>query len=201
MRRPVKGRRPGAVLCPLVGVAEQAWSDVLFSLVQADQAQRLREPYCGFSRGKSMTSSTDSTSVRPAPSFLARWWKSIAVLLLLVFIAWMVFGRGSSLFPRPMPPVTVTYRDSLVGAGIVIQIRNDSLHHLYNVKVVGRNLKQQSSASVKATDHLSPEESVEVGWLEFTRWVPRPGETIEVYCDDYPLPFVSVIPSPTWSTP
>lgn len=146
-----------------------------------------------------MNTHTELSHVKPG--FLARWWKSIVVLLVLVFIIWMVFGKGSSLFPRPVPPVTVTYRDSLVGAGIVIHIRNDSLHHLYNVKVVGRNLEQQSSASVKATDHLAPGDHVEVGWMEFTRWVPRPGETIEVYCDDYPIPFISIIPKQTSGTP
>jgi len=120
---------------------------------------------------------------------------------MLVFIGWMVFGKGSSLFPRPVPPVTVTYRDSLVGVGIVIQIKNDSLHHLYDVKVVGRSLEDPSSASVNATDHLAPGGSVEIGWIEFERWVPRPGEIVEVYCDDYPIPFVSIIPSAVSGTP
>ncbi|MBM3967828.1 MAG: hypothetical protein FJ308_22640 [Planctomycetes bacterium] len=100
-------------------------------------------------------------------------------------------GCGKSALP---PPVTVSYRPSLVGVGQVVVITNNSNHHLYNVSVVGRNFEQVSSASVKATDHLSPGSSVEVGWLEFESWVPVPGETIEVYADDYATPKVSIIP-------
>ena len=102
-------------------------------------------------------------------------------------------GCGTSALP---PPVAVSYRSSLFGVGQVVIITNNSSHHLYNVKVVGRNFNEVSSASVKATDHLSPGSSVEVGWLEFERWVPQPGETIEVYADNYVSPKISVIPSP-----
>ena len=100
-------------------------------------------------------------------------------------------GCGKSALP---PPVTVSYRDSLVGAGKVIQISNNSPHHLYNVRVVGRNFDEVSSASVKAADHLGPNDYVEVGWMEFEAWVPRSGESVEVYCDDYATPYVSIIP-------
>ncbi|WP_437194450.1 hypothetical protein [Planctomicrobium sp. SH527] len=92
------------------------------------------------------------------------------------------------------PPVVVSYRDSLWGAGKVVQIFNGSSHHLYNVCVVGRNLNEVASASVKVTDHLPPGGTVEVGWLEFANWIPRSGETIEVYADNYVLPVISVIP-------
>ena len=73
--------------------------------------------------------------------------------LLLSGIALMVSGCGNSVFP---PPVDVSYRSSLFGIGKVVVITNTSGHHLYNVKVLGRNFKQVSSASVKATDHLAP---------------------------------------------
>jgi hypothetical protein len=102
--------------------------------------------------------------------------------------------QGNTFLPRPIPPVSVTYRDSLVGAGRVIQITNNSSHHLYNVKVVGRNAQQNSSASVRATDHLRPGDVVEVGWLEFEVWTPEPGESVEIYCEDYAVPYVSVVP-------
>ena len=100
-------------------------------------------------------------------------------------------GCGTSALP---PPVTITCRQSLLGVGMVVQISNTSGHHLYNVKVIGRNYQQASSASVKACDHLAPGSVVEVGWLEFGNWVPQPGETIEVYADDYIAPAVAVIP-------
>ena len=113
---------------------------------------------------------------------------SVAVMLMLNLL---VQGCGVSALP---PPVQVTYRDSLVGVGKVIQITNISSHHLYNVRVVGRNYGELSSASVKATDHLRPHQTVEVGWLEFEAWVPSPGESVEVYCNDYATPFISTVP-------
>jgi hypothetical protein len=100
-------------------------------------------------------------------------------------------GCGTSALPTP---VTISYRPSLVGIGQVVVITNNSNHHLYNVKVVGRNFEQVSSASVKASDHLAPGATVEVGWMEFESWVPQPGESIEVYADDFLTPKVSVIP-------
>lgn len=113
---------------------------------------------------------------------------SVSVMAMLILF---VSGCGTSALP---PPVAVTYRDSLLGIGKVIQITNNSSHHLYNVRVVGRNYEEASSASVKATDHLRPHDSVEIGWLEFEAWRPLPGESVEVYCDDYATPFLSIIP-------
>lgn len=111
-----------------------------------------------------------------------------------VFVCALASGCGKSALP---PPVTVTYRPSVVGIGTVIQISNTSSHHLYNVQVVGRNFDEVSSASVKATDHLEPYGVVEVGWMEFEAWVPSPGESVEVYCDNFAMPYVSVIPELT----
>ena len=111
---------------------------------------------------------------------------------MLFIVALFTCGCGTSVLPTP---VTISYRASVFEIGQVVRITNNSGHHLYNVKVVGRNVQQLSSASVKATDHLSPGETVEVGWLEFGNWVPMSGETIEVYSDDYLTPSVSFVPN------
>lgn len=116
------------------------------------------------------------------------------VWLYLAFVAFgiaLASGCGQAALP---PPVQVTYRDSVIGAGKVIQITNTSSRPLYNVQVVGRNFEEGSNASTPATGHLSPGCSVEVGWLEFDSWTPLSGETVEVYCDNYDAPYVSVIP-------
>jgi len=120
--------------------------------------------------------------------------------LLLIFVAQFAAlstlpgcKEGSAL-PDLMPPVEITYRPSMVGIGIVIQVNNKSSHHLYNVTVVGRNFESNSSGSVKVTEHLQPWTAVEVGWMEFGCWVPVTGETVEVYCDGYPVPKPSIIP-------
>lgn len=92
------------------------------------------------------------------------------------------------------PPLNVTFRASILGQGQVAVVKNNSSHHLYNLKVVGRNSQKGTSASVRVTDHLSPGATTEVGWLEFERWIPEPGETLEFYADDYLLPRKVVIP-------
>jgi hypothetical protein len=124
----------------------------------------------------------------------ALWWphdlKHVRCGALLALIA-ALSGCGTSAFP---PPVKIDFRDSWVGNGKVIKITNTSTNHLYNVKVVIRNLKQGSIASVRAAEHLSPDSTVEVGWLELERWRPDPGEIVEVRCDEYALPKTAEIP-------
>ena len=112
-------------------------------------------------------------------------------LLVLLFVAPLALGCGKSALP---PPVTIQCRDSIWGHGKVVVITNASNHHLYNVRVTGRNFEQVSSASVRATNHLAPGATVEVGWLEFAAWVPQSGESIEVHADDYAAPAVGIIP-------
>lgn len=92
------------------------------------------------------------------------------------------------------PPVEISYRASLVGVGKVIVLGNPSNNHLYNVRVVGRNMQQAYTASVKATDHLPPGGVVEVGFITFGNWKPESGETIEVYAYRYGSPKISIIP-------
>lgn len=117
---------------------------------------------------------------------------SIFLAPLLIVSTATITGCGTSALP---PQVAISYRPSLVGQGQVVVITNNSSHHLYNVKVVGRSFKEFASASVKASDHLTPGSSVEVGWLEFGNWTPRPGESIEVYAEDYVTPKISIIPN------
>jgi len=72
-------------------------------------------------------------------------------------------------------------------------LRNDSAHHLYNVTVKCQNFEDNTSASVKAAEHMAPSDIVEVGWLEFETWAPEDGETVEVSCDNFFVPKVSII--------
>ena len=113
------------------------------------------------------------------------------LLLAAAFVCLFICSCGKSALP---PPVHVGYRDSLVGMGKVMQITNTSGHHLYNVRVIGRNRDQMQSASVRVSKHLRPGATAEVGWLEFGNWTPISGETMEVYADDYMTPHISVIP-------
>ena len=115
------------------------------------------------------------------------------VLMLPVLAAVLaVTGCGTSAL---LPPVTIAVRDSIFNSDSkVIQITNNSSHHLYNVQIVGRSFEEVSGASVRATEELRPGQTVEVGWYEFGNWTPRSGESVEVYCDDYVTPHVQIIP-------
>lgn len=115
---------------------------------------------------------------------------SCLALLSLILVAFQ--GCGSSPLP---PPITISIRNSILDeSSKVIRITNDSQHHLYNISVVGRNFKDVSSASVRASNELRPGATVEVGWLEFGNWIPRSGESVEVYADNYGLPKIHLIP-------
>ena len=113
-------------------------------------------------------------------------------MFLFFFLALSLSGCGKSVLPTP---VSISYRASFFYIGQVVVITNNSNHHLYNVRVTGRNLQQLSSASVRASEHLHPGETIEVGWIEFGSWIPMPGETIEVYADDYLSPKISYVPN------
>jgi len=143
-----------------------------------------------FSSGAVLNRRTRTVSHRP---FHFRKLVPCVVLLLPALAGCSETGLPlpSSVVP---PPVEVTYRDSLWGAGKVIQITNNSAHHLYRVRVVGRNFEQGASASVVATEHLSPYKTTEVGWMEFEAWIPVPGEMVEVYCEDQVIPYISSVP-------
>lgn len=85
--------------------------------------------------------------------------------------ALLVRGCGSSALP---PPVKVSIRDSIFSdRGKVVQITNDSNHHLYNVMVSGRSISDVRGASVKAADVLKPNDTIEVGWMQFKTWAPQ----------------------------
>lgn len=90
------------------------------------------------------------------------------------------------------PPITAAARDSLLGRGKVLIITNNSNHHLYDVKVVMRS--GESSASVRAAEHLAPLKSVEIGWRELENWKIEPGQRFEIHADDYNLPAVFEVP-------
>jgi hypothetical protein len=120
-------------------------------------------------------------------------YKTVMINLIVAVLAMNFLFTGCGKSPLP-PPVGISFRDSVVGVGKVIQIYNKSANHLYNVKVIGRNFEEVSSGSVRATSDLAPYSTIEVGWLEFGGWTPASGETVEIYCDDYLTPKISVIP-------
>lgn len=114
-------------------------------------------------------------------------------LLLMISLTAAAVASGCGGSTLSSPPVSITYRPSFVGMGKVVIITNTSNHHLYNVKMTINSSK--SSASVLASEHLSPGACVHIGWWELEKWVVEPGETVTVYADDYGLGQYSTVPS------
>lgn len=84
-------------------------------------------------------------------------------------------------------PAGVSVRNSAVGIGNVVQVRNTSDKTLYNVTLDARNPHSNESATY-TIDQIQPGETEEVGWLEWG-WKVAPGETITISSGDY-LPIV-----------
>jgi hypothetical protein len=111
-----------------------------------------------------------------------------------VIIAIVVIGFVALLFFKPeifrtgvQAPVSVSLRDSLVGIGNVVQVRNTSDKTLTGVVVTGRNPGKNQSTTYKI-GNLGPGQLAEVGWMEWS-WTVARGETITVTANNY-LPIV-----------
>ena len=104
-----------------------------------------------------------------------------AVLILVVAIA-LILSCGRSL---EAPAVEVTSRDSLVGAGKIIQIKNQANEPLTEVEVTVRGAKGEV---VYSEASLGPYESFELGWKKLGGWEIPDNAEIEVRAAGYLIP-------------
>ena len=114
--------------------------------------------------------------------------KILFCIVVGVVIYFFVYG-GTGRVGGPMsPPVGVAYRDSYIGAGIVMDIANHSDKTLYGVHVhiVGQGGR---STDAKIATAMKSGEDKEVGWMQLDNWKLENGEEISVYADGYPAPF------------
>lgn len=101
---------------------------------------------------------------------LARTVVAIAALLVV----------GGCVEPKPDLPVTVTYRESMVGQGYVAQFRNQSDRYLtVVVEFENKTLNDRKRGYIE----LAAGGTQEIGWME--GWKFTSGETIELSHDDY----------------
>ena len=122
----------------------------------------------------------------------------VTLLLVLTLLgAGIAWTLGYKMAP---PPITVTFRDSLVGIGKVVILQNPTMHHLYNLRIVVTSPRPSSSdpngksASMRIDDDMEPLEVVEIGWMELAPWVLEEGETIRIYADDFVISKSVVVP-------
>lgn len=90
-------------------------------------------------------------------------------------------------------PLEITFRDSLVGAGKIVQLENTSNEPLTGIEVVIAAPDGQSRTFV--LDQLGPYQSFEIGWKKLGGWQIPPGSEIEVELDGHLLPVKGRLPA------
>jgi hypothetical protein len=106
----------------------------------------------------------------------------VAILLLPLVAGGLVTGCGGRL---GRPPVEVLQRPSLVGAGVIVQLKSTTSEPLTEIEVTisgdGREITHRE-------DVLAGYETVEIGWKKLGGWeIPEEAE-VEIRVRGYLLP-------------
>jgi hypothetical protein len=92
----------------------------------------------------------------------------------------LVMITACSDITKPNMPLVVTFRESLVGHGIVAQFYNQTNHQL-TVYLVLEN--KEKNHRKKMSVNIPADDMVEIGWLE--GWMFESGETITISHPNY----------------
>ena len=116
--------------------------------------------------------------------------KFLCLIIVLGIVVWAVWIFAPHIFrvQGVQTPVSATLRDSAVGLGKVLQIRNVSEKTLEDVVVTAFDPKLNDQTRYKI-DRLGPRETKNLGWREEWNWELKPGERIQVDAKGY-LPIV-----------
>jgi len=90
------------------------------------------------------------------------------------------------------PPVEVLYRDSLLGQGLIVQVKNTSNQALEAVTVEVRSPEGEHRSFTE--DSVEAYGLLEVGWKRLGGWKIPPGSTVTVKARGFLLPARSEIP-------
>lgn len=104
---------------------------------------------------------------------------SVLAGVVVAVVGLMITGCSEGV-SKPKMPVTVTYRESVVGEGYVVRFQNQTAKYLQvRVRFKNRTLNQEKDGYID----LSPNGSTEIGWMEGWKFVS--GETITLSHEDY----------------
>ena len=118
--------------------------------------------------------------------------KCLSVGLLVSLCMIHIVGCGNGPGPVSAPPISVTFRSSLLDWGNkVMQITNRSAGEtlVLQVHVENKGMRQEASISKK----VGPGETIELGILEMG-WTFVKGETYSIRADGYGLPYTGTVP-------
>jgi hypothetical protein len=111
--------------------------------------------------------------------------KTARLALIFALALFTAVPPAEALFGIGEPPITLTIRESKVGAGMVLMITNTSDEPLHQITVSASNddAKRELKEVVVATT-LKPHATIEVGWMELD-WAFQPGELVRVGAKGY----------------
>jgi hypothetical protein len=113
----------------------------------------------------------------------------IGIITVVLVVLFVFFNKS------PFPPnIAVSYRPSLVGAGMVLIMQNKSGDHYYKLRVRVKSAKHPRSTSLVIDDDFRPSEVTELGWLELGNRVLESGDTVYISTDSNPIPRISTVP-------
>lgn len=113
----------------------------------------------------------------------------VALVALVVAAVWLIAPQIFRI-QGVQTPVSVKVRESVVGRGMVVQVRNESEKSIEQIVVTARDPKSNAQARYKI-DRLAPEETRDIGWVEWD-WKVGPGQRITVDAKGYaPIVFTS----------
>ncbi len=85
------------------------------------------------------------------------------------------------------PPLDLSYRDSLMGAGKIVQIKSLHTEPLTDLQVTLKNPAGETREYKQVS--LAPSEAFEIGWKKLGGWEIVEGTEIEVRCEGFGRPF------------
>lgn len=94
--------------------------------------------------------------------------------------------------PIGAPPLAVTYRDSLVGLGKVLQVTNQGDAALSELEV--RVETPEGDVKHQALPSLAAGETTEVGWRKLEGFEIPSGSRVSIRCPGYLLPYRTRLP-------
>ena len=119
-----------------------------------------------------------------------QWISAALWRVLLVFIVAAGLGCNTKL---EKPPVEVTFRESLVGAGKILQLKNQTNLPLHELEVT---IESDSGEVGYQVPELAGYEVLEVGWKKLGGYEIPDGAKVEVRAKGYLLPVAVEIGRP-----
>jgi hypothetical protein len=109
-------------------------------------------------------------------------------IIWIVVIAAVIIGfwylRTGHIGPLT-PPIGVTYRESSIGKGIVLEFQNQGRENVYHVAVAFEGQPKRI-----VVDTLAPGETKEAGWMQLDT-PPKRGVLFSIYADGYAAPIIT----------